>query len=123
MNDIGGFGLNITLTASKTYPQGVSLSQFADDADPFDSESIAIVDKAMGLNGDLIVWSKAVPLPLSISVIPNSDDDIALTQIANANRVGKNKTSARDVIGIVGVYPDGTSVTLKNGKLTECPQW
>ena len=116
--EIGGFGLVITLRASNTFPVGLVVEQFADDADPFDFPDIQVADVAMGLNGDLLTWSKAVPLPVTLSVVPESDDDNNLAVLLAANRVGKNKQSARDVITLVGQYPSGYIVTLDHGKLT-----
>lgn len=118
MADISGFGLKVTVIASSTFPVGFPITQFADDADPFDSASIQIADTAMGLNGDLITWSKAAKLPLVLAVIPNSVDDQALQLIADNNRVGKGKSNARDMITVTGIYPDGTFVTYTGGKMT-----
>lgn len=119
MQDISGFGVRIILRASVTFPQGITLTQFADDGDPFDTPSQQIMDKAMGLNGDLVVWSKANPITPTINVIPNTDDDRNLAVLAEANRVGRGKTSARDVITLTVVYPDDRSITLTQGKLTD----
>lgn len=117
--DISGFGLQINLVASVTFPAGLPISQFADDADPFELESISILDKAMGLNGDLVTWAKAVPIPLAIAVIAGSDDDINLQILADANRVAQGKFSARDVITMTGIYPNDSSITLFKGRITD----
>lgn len=119
MQDISGFGIRVNLVASVTFPQGITLSQFADDGDPFDSPSQQIMDKAMGLNGDLITWSKANPIAPVISVIPGSDDDRNLAVLAEANRVGRGKSSARDVITITVVYPSDRTLTLTQGVMTD----
>lgn len=119
MQDISGFGIRVVLRASVTFPQGISLTQFADDADPFDTPSQQIMDKAMGLNGDMVVWSKANPITPTLNVIPNTDDDRNLQVLAEANRVGRGKTSARDVITMTVIYPDGRSLTLTQGKITD----
>ena len=119
MQDISAFGIRITLRASNTFPQGITLTQFADDGDPFDTASQQIMDKAMGLNGDLIVWSKANPITPTVNVIPGSDDDRNLSVLAEANRVGRGKSSARDVITMTVIYPDGRKLTLTQGKLTD----
>src|SRR5512138_1873531 len=119
MNDISAFGLKVQLTASQTFPSGISLTQFADDADPFDAPSMQIRDKAMGINGDLIAWSKANPLPVTLNVIPNSEDDRNLAVLFEANRVGKGKQGARDVIGITVVYPDGRTASFTQGVITD----
>ncbi len=118
MADISGFGLVVTVMASNTFPVGLPITQFADDADPFDLPEIAIAETAMGLNGDLITWSSANPIQVTLNVIPDQADDIELNIIGEANRVGKGKQSARDTITIVGVYPNGRTVTCKLGKMT-----
>lgn len=119
MRDISGFGLQINVVASVTFPQGFVVTEFADDGDPFDLPSIQIGDKAMGLNGDLIVWSKANPLPITINVIPGSDADKNLSIIFDANRVGRGRKPARDVITMTGIYPNGSTITLSPGKMTD----
>lgn len=118
-NNISGFGAVVSLVASNTYPAGIALSQFADDSDPIDQASIRIGDVASGLNGDLISWRKAVPIPISISLIPGSADDINMSILANANRVSQGKVSADDVITITIAYPDGRLITLSNGSITD----
>jgi hypothetical protein len=116
--NIGGFGLIVTAVASNTFPAGLILEAFADDADPFDFPDLQIADIAMGLNGDLLTWSKAMPLVTSVSLIPESDDDNNMAVALAANRVGKNKASAQDVWTLVGKYPSGITVTLSGGRLT-----
>lgn len=118
MQDISGVGLQVRVIASVTFPSGISVTQFADDADPFDLPSIEIASTEMGLNGDMVWFSKAAIIPITINVIPNSDDDRNLAVLLEANRVGKGKTPAGDIITIVGIYPDGRSITLPMGKIT-----
>lgn len=117
--DISGFGTQIQLVASNTFPAGITITQFADDADPLDFPSQQIADKAMGLNGDLETWSKATPINMTVNVIDGSDDDINLSILADANRVAKGKLSVRDVITATITYPSGSFVTCINGKLTD----
>lgn len=117
--DVSGFGLQIQTVASVTFPAGFTVSQFADDGDPFDLPSIQIADKAMGLNGDLVTWSKASPLTITVNLIPNSDDDKNMSILCDANRIGRGKSSARDVITMTGIYPDGSTITLTGGKITD----
>lgn len=117
--DVSGFGLVIQLVASSTFPAGVTLTQFADDADPFDLPSVNIGDSAMGLNGDLVKWSKANPLKITINVIPGTEDDDNLAVLFDANRVGRGRSSAQDNITVTGIYPDGKTVTLTNGLITD----
>ncbi len=119
MQDISGFGLQVQLIGSVTFPAGINVTQFADDGDPLDLPSIQIADKAMGLNGDLITWAKATPLPMTLNVIAGSENDLNLQVLAENNRVGKGKNSARDVITATVVYPDGRILVLTNGKITD----
>lgn len=119
MEDVGGFGVEVVIFASVTFPNGLPLSQFADDADPIDSPSIQVSDKAMGLNGDLIVWGKATPRGLTVNVIPGSDDDINLDLLFTANAVGKGKRPVRDVITATVIYPDGTVKNFTRGAATD----
>lgn len=119
MENISGFGTQLNLIASVTYPVGVLLSQFADDADPFDLPSLQIADSAMGLNGDLITWSKANPIKITLSVVPDGLDDIALQILFQANRVSRGKIPARDLITLTGIYPTNSFITLTNGIITD----
>lgn len=117
--DITGTGVVVSLIASTTFPVGIPLTQFADDADALDMPSIQIADVAMGLNGDLVSWSRANPLPIVIAVVPGSEDDLNLQILADANRVGQGKASAYDDITLTIVYPDGSIVQFTGGKLTD----
>lgn len=116
--DVSGFGFVLTVFASNTFPNGFPVSAFADDSDPFDFPAIAVNDVAMGLNGDLVSWSKATPLKTTMGVIPGSDEDANLAILLEANRVGQGKLSARDLVTVTAVYPDGSTLSLVNGKIT-----
>ena len=119
MQDISAFGIRVQVIASETFPSGISITQFADDADPFDAPSMQIRDKAMGVNGDLISWSKANPIPVTLNVVPGGEDDLNLSVLFESNRVGKGKFGARDVISIVALYPDGSVAAFSQGVITD----
>ena len=119
MENIAGFGLSINIIASVTFPVGFTLTQFPDDSDPFDFSSLQINDKAMGLNGDLIVWSKANPIIVNLGAIPDSNDDLNLAVLFEANRVGRGKQGANDVITMTGIYPNGNIIVLTTGIITD----
>ena len=121
MNNIGGFGFKVALTASVTFPMGITISQFSDDADPYDSPAIKIRDTAMGVNGDLVVWGKAAPVPITLNVIPGSDDDRNLAVLSRVNKVGAGKVAVTDVINMNIIYPDGSKAILLNGVITDAP--
>lgn len=115
MQDVSGFGFQVRLIASKTFPAGFTITAFADDADPFDLPTLQINDAAMGLNGDMVTWTFHAPVPSVINVIPKSDDDKNLAVLFEANRSARGKRPARDIITLVGVYADGSTVTLSKG--------
>lgn len=119
MIDVSGFGLRVILTASITFPAGIEISAFADDADPVEMASLQIKDKAMGLNGDLITWSKANPFPMTLNILPNTDDNDNLQVLAKANRAGKGRRPVQDVITATVTYPDGTIVRALRGVITD----
>lgn len=118
-NNVSGFSTVISIIADKTFPVGFTVTQLADDADPLDIASVRIADTAMGVNGDLLSWSRAATLPMVLNVIPGSDDDLNLQILADANRVGQGKNSANDIITATVVYPDGSTVILNGGKMTD----
>ena len=119
MENVSGFGLRINCIASNTFPVGFLITEFADDSDPFDLPALQIADTAMGLNGDLITWSKANPIKTAISVIPGSFSDINLNILLQANRPGRGKIPALDTVTLTGIYPDGSFISLSNGIITD----
>lgn len=115
--DISGFGSQIRITASNTFPTGFTVTQFSEDADPFDFPAQDIASEAMGVNGDLITWGSASAIPMAVSVIPGSDDDANLAILLEANRPGRGKRRAADVISAIVSYPDGTTTTVTSGHI------
>lgn len=118
MQDISAFGIRVRVVASNTFPAGFTVTQFADDADALTVEPQVIAETAMGVNGDLVSWSRANPLPLVLNVIPGSDDDRNLQVLLEANRVARGKRSARDIITVSAVFPDNSIGTWSNGVIT-----
>lgn len=119
MQNVSAFGFETTIKASNTFPAGFTIRAWADDSDPFDSPSIQVADKTMNINGNMVHWSKANPIPINMALIPGSDDDINMSILLEANRVGNGKTSARDIITVTNVYPDGTTVSYVRGIITD----
>lgn len=106
------------MVASSTFPSGIQITQFSDDADPFDMPAVTMAESGMGINGDLLVWNKPVKMDITISVVPGGSDDENLAILATANRTGKGLANARDVITITAMYPDGRTTTLSEGFIT-----
>ena len=116
--DISATGISVLVRASATFPDGFSVTQFADDADPFDLPSLEIAATAMNVNGELVSWSTPQPILPTMNVIPGGEDDNNLAVLFEANRAAQGKIMARDIITIVATYPDGSVVTLSGGKMT-----
>lgn len=117
MQDVSGTGLEVDIVALPSYPVGIKVTAFADDSDPLDTPDIQIAEWGMGVNGDLVIWRAPKPIEVSISVIPNTDEDKNLSYLFDANRVAKNKLSVKDVITATFRYPDGTTRVLTNGAI------
>ncbi|ANY17234.1 phage tail fiber protein [Bordetella pseudohinzii] len=118
MFDTSAIGVALRCVASESFPFGFTITEFADDADPFDIPAIDIATAVMNLNGDLVVYNAPTPISITLSVIPGSDADNNLAVVFEANRVAKNKRQARDRITLVATFPDGTVLTLSEGKMT-----
>jgi len=121
MINVSGFGLEARITGSVTFPNGFTLTEFADDADPLSSPDLVAADTAMGLNGDMVVWSRAQGIEVTTNVIPTSDGDVNLSVLLDANRIAKGKKSARDQVSIVWTYPSGLVVTMSKGVILSGP--
>ena len=115
MYNTSSFGVKGNVTASKTFPNGFSLSAFADDADPLDAADLQVADAAVGVNGDMIVWSRPGMIEITVAVIFGSVDDQNLDALLDANRVAKGKTSANDVCNVSYTYPSGMTVNMGPG--------
>lgn len=119
MVDISHAGTKMTMQASVTmdnYP--TLITYLPDDTDPFDAASVTIGSSEMGTNGNVISWSNATMTEFTISVIPKSPSHVALATVFNANVVGAGKTPNNDVITFSRVMPDGSTMVLKNCKMT-----
>lgn len=117
MEDVSGTGIEITVIAAPTFPTGIKVSAFADDADPLDSPELQIAEWGMGVNGDLVIWRTPKPIEVTLNVIPNTEEDKNLAILYDANRVAKGKSSVKDVITLIAKYPDGTTKMLTNGAI------
>ena len=111
--NVSGLGLTVTIQSVPTFPQGFSIDQWPDDADPLTVGDVQVTDTAMGVNGDMITWNKANPIPVELSVIPNTEADKNLGILLKMNRSAKNKVSVQDSITMVITYTDGHRVNLQ----------
>ena len=116
--DVSGLGTQILIIATNTFPVGMLLTQFSDDADAIDIPTITTGEAKMGVNGDLIRYSKPAIIPAVINIVPGGTDDLQLSILLQANMVGKGKIGARDEITATVTYPDGRFIILREGLIT-----
>ena len=121
MSDLSTTGLALRVVATNTFPNGFTVTAFSSDSDPWDAPSIDVASTEMDLNGNLNTWQTPVPLTRTIGLTPGTEDERNMRALFEANRVGKDKRSARDRITIVATWPDGSTETLANGVITSGP--
>ena len=119
MQDVSASGSTIALFASKTFPASFLMTQFADDADPFDMAAVTVAETAMDINGNLITWSTPTPQEITINVLAGSEEDKNLSIILEANLAKRGRRPAGDVITLVKSYANGDVLTARNGKITQ----
>lgn len=121
MADVSHNGALYTIVASNTNANiPLSISAFPKDTDPFDVPNADIADMEVGTNGDEIYWSMAVVTESSCAVIPGTDDHETMQRIYDANKASKGKKSAKDLITVVRILPNGETTTFK-GRITSGP--
>lgn len=113
--DISALGLKVTVVAVPSYPTGITLTQFADDVDPFDIQDITIMNSGMGVNGDMVIYRTAQAIPVSIGLIPGTDECNSMENLFKLNMVQKDKVASKDVITMTVEQPDGTVTVFTGG--------
>lgn len=114
-NDISALGIKATIRAVPSYPVGFTLTQFADDGDSLNVPDMTIMQSGMGVNGDMVVWRTAVPCPIDINLIPDTDDCRNMENLFKLNMTQKNKVSSKDVLTLTIEHPNGRIDVLTNG--------
>lgn len=117
MSDLSHFGTIAYISASNTIPAPLPITHFADNADGIDLPSMDIADMVMGTNGHVASWSKAVPIEITVNLLPNNISHLTMNTIFEANRPEQGKKPARDIITFTRVLPDGSTLTLSGGKM------
>ncbi|MEY0026211.1 hypothetical protein AB7W40_19705 [Providencia rettgeri] len=117
MSDLSATGLGLTVMASKTFPAGILITSFADDADPFDLPAVDIAQVGMDINGNMKSWSTPTPQTVTINVSAGSEEDQNLSILLEANIAKRGRRHAGDIITLVATYADGSTVTARNGKI------
>lgn len=122
MNDVSATGFSITLQADVTFPGGFQLTAFADDLDPLDLPVAEAAQVEMDVNGNMVSWSSPQPQTITISVLPDSEEDYNLGVLLEANMAKRGRRPAGDVITLVAMYGNGGVTTARNGKILSGPR-
>jgi hypothetical protein len=113
-----GFGAGLRIIASVTFPLGFDFTQFPADTDPFDVPLVQTAETEVGPNGDLIFWTRANPIIITLGAVADSPDDKNLRILLTANMSLKNKRLAYDKITMTAIYPTGGYTNLYDGVIT-----
>ena len=120
-NELSFNGTTMTLFAVPTYPFGFKIAQFDPGEDPLDIPNVDQATVSMGVNGNVIAYRNPYTITLTFPLVPGSDEDICMMNIAEADRIRWGKASVKNNIQLLVNYPDGKIRTLINGTLTNAP--
>ena len=88
MIEVSATGLALVVKASKTFPSGILITAFADDADPLDFQPTEIVKTGVDINGNLLSWSAPAPQTVITSPpLPSRTSWMAFSTFSNASGV------------------------------------
>ncbi|HGU9769373.1 phage tail fiber protein [Morganella morganii] len=118
MIEVSATGLALVVKASKTFPSGILITAFADDADPLDFQPTEIVKTGVDINGNLLSWSAPAPQTVTINVPAGSEEDQNLAILLDANTAKRGRRAAGDNITMVASYGNGSTTTARNGRIT-----
>lgn len=85
IQDVSFAGSSITIAWAGG--AGTVITQFMDDANPIDIQDVEVSTVGVNCNGSMIRNAKPNLIMVSVTVIPNSDDDMALRSMWRKFRV------------------------------------
>jgi hypothetical protein len=115
MIDVSAFGTGITIVGNASFPYGFSLSQFADDEDPITFEDLEVSGFEKLYDGTIFLFDKTSPVLVSVSVMPNTDDDQNLKIMLQMRKSSPQLIPIADSAAMIITYPDGGRVMLASG--------
>lgn len=89
-NDVSASGSYITIqtkdidtgSADGPIPEPFVITHFADDKPPFTLAPFKVNETSTSYRGDVLAWKTITIFDISLSVIPNSEDDLVLSALA-----------------------------------------
>lgn len=121
MVNISGFGTKVQIVALQSFPVGFTVEAFTDDQDALTIENIESVGYQLTYDGGICMYDKAAVVRVSLSVIPNTADDINLKLLLAARKGGFKWLPIQDVTSMLVSYPDGGKVAFSNGTIISGP--
>lgn len=121
MEHISGFGTGIVIVAVQSFPMGFKLTKFADDSDPISARDIQPFGYRELYDGNIFTFSQTAPIEVSVSVIPNSEDDINLKILLANKKGGLSLFPFDDITSMVITYPDKGRTVLSHGSIISGP--
>jgi hypothetical protein len=119
--EVSANGVKLMLFASISYPMGVEIASFNPGDDPISFDDLTVAETEMGVNGNMIVYRTPYSYNLTFNITPMTDQDAIMENIANADRIAFGKSSAKNVLTLVVIYPQGRTLTFIDGALTSIP--
>lgn len=74
----------------------ITLTEFAEDADPISISDLEVRKGGMNLNGNLVSWAAPNPITVSMSLIPGSESDKKLSALIRACHIGGKSNQIGD---------------------------
>lgn len=126
MVDVSGVFPKVTII-SVGIPPLITLTKFADDANPVDVEQIEVTGHAINVNGELVTWEKPAAYLVSVAVLCGTDDDVNLRLLLEGSHATSGKGFAlaptitmRVSIGrrnMLGIVSSEDSCTYTQGRI------
>lgn len=103
-----------------------AITEFYDEANPFETDEIQVADNAVSLNGQAIFWRKPNLYQVTLNVIPGSNDDVFLSKhLASAHISPGHVTDVKELECTLSIYipyinASGTQETAGTQVYTYC---
>lgn len=129
MFDVSATGSKIRVECGSN---SCNITEFYDEATPFETNEVEVTGSAMTLNGQLILWRKPTAYVVSMTVVPGSQDDLWLAQRLDDAHVRRGKVvdvdrlNAKMTIWVPQINASGrqnatVSVSYTNGRILSGP--